>query len=543
MTLRRRPSRHAISAAVLLTAGATAAVLAFTTDGSAARRGAAVSDAASGTLVVNINTGPATIDPRDMTSFFDTLGLNFYVRLMAYGTKPGPKGTRQVDAQHMTPYLARSFTVDKARKVYTFKLRTGLRFPSGVPVDAQAVKCSFERSMAGIGSYFLQDGIPGNLTSIEAPNKTTVVLRLKQPDPSILQGWAQPAASIIDCAAEAKEAKTWLATHEVGAGPFRMVSYQPNKQMILAARPAYTAWARRNGVPAPRASRIVINFINSDSTLLLQARRGAANVTIGLSKQSVASLRRNGSVKIGTYPTTIQEQMLLPWDKAPWSNKRFREGVTYAVPYQQILSKIAYGYGKLYFGPLPPLMQFYNAKLSKPRAFNLNKARQLIQSSGVSTPANVTLTIDEGNTVHAQIATLLQSLWKAIGVNLTVQTLAPAEYTSAMFGFKVQSAIRYDGPGVIDAGYYLGYDMRTNVVGIGKNINLMSIPAADTLLDQARRSLNPKTRQSLYNRITTMWRANSPKIVFYNDVATVVLSNATKSFTYYHEPDMRSWSK
>jgi peptide/nickel transport system substrate-binding protein len=397
--------------------------------------------------------------------------------------------------------------------------------------------------MAGIGSYFLQDGIPGNLTSIEAPNRTTVVLKLKQPDPSILQGWAQPAASIIDCAAEKKQEKTWLATHEVGAGPFRMVSYQPNKQMILAARPSYTAWARRNGVPAPRASRIVINFINSDSTLLLQARRGAANVTIGLSKQSVASLRSNGSVKIGTYPTTIQEQMLLPWDKAPWTNKRFREGVTYAVPYQQILSKIAYGYGKLYFGPLPPLMQFYNAKLSKPRAFNLNKAKQLIQSSGVSTPVNVTLTIDEGNTVHSQIATLLQSLWKTIGVNLNVQTLAPAEYTGAMFGFKVQSAIRYDGPGVIDAGYYLGYDMRTNVVGIGKNINLMSIPAADTLLDQARRSLNPKTRQSLYNRITAMWRANSPKIVFYNDVATVVLSKATKSFTYYHEPDMRSWSK
>jgi peptide/nickel transport system substrate-binding protein len=397
--------------------------------------------------------------------------------------------------------------------------------------------------MAGIGSYFLQDGIPGNLTSITAPNKTTVVLKLKQPDPSILQGWAQPAASIIDCAAEKKQAKTWLATHEVGAGPFRLVSYQPNKQMVLAARPSFTAWARRSGLPVPRASRIVINFINSDSTLLLQARRGAANVTIGLSKRSVASLRSNNNVKIGTYPTTIQEQMLLPWDKAPWKNRRFREGITYAVPYQQILSKIAYGYGKVYFGPLPPLMQFYNANLSKPRAFNLNRARQLIQSSGVSTPVNVTLTIDEGNTVHSQIATLLQSLWKTLGVNLNVQTLAPADYTGAMFGFKVQSAIRYDGPGVIDAGYYLGYDMRTNVVGIGKNINLMSIPAADKLLDQARRSLNPKTRQSLYNRITTMWRANSPKIIFYNDVATVVLSKATKSFTYYHEPDMRSWSK
>jgi peptide/nickel transport system substrate-binding protein len=476
-----------------------------------------------------------------MTSFFDTIGLNFYVRLMAYGSRPAMAGTQEVDPQHMVPYLAKSFTKNKAGTVYTFKLRTGLKFPSGVPVDAKAVKCSFERSFSGIGAYFLEDGIPGNLKSVQAKNASTVVLRLKQPDPAILQGWAQPAASILDCAAVKKQSKTWLATHEAGAGPFQMVSYQPNKQMTLQARPSYINWAKANGLPVPKANKIVINFINSDSTLLLQARSGAANVTMGLAKQSVASLRGNKNVKIGTYPTTIQEQLLLPWDKAPWNNTKFREAVTYAVPYQQILSKIAYGYGKLYYGPLPPLMQFYQASISKPRPFDLNKAKQLIQQSGISTPVSVTLTIDEGNTVHQQIATLLQSIWKTIGINLNVQTLAPADYTGAMFGFKVQSAIRYDGPGVIDAGYYLGYDMRTNVVGIGKNINLMSIPKADKLLDQARRSLSNATRQKLYNQITTLWRANSPKIIFYNDVATVVLNKSMKSFTYYHEPDMRSW--
>ena len=534
MSDRRKLRRRMIGACGVLVAGVSAAVLALATNGSAARE-------ASGTLVVNINTGPATIDPRDMTSFFDTIGLNFYVRLMAYGSTAGTAGTQRVDPEHMVPYLAKSFTKNRTGTVYTFKLRTGLKFPSGAPVDAKAVKCSFERSFSGIGAYFLEDGIPGNLTKVDAPDASTVVLHLKQPDPSILQGWAQPAASILDCAAVKKQSKTWLATHEAGAGPFQMVSYQPNKEMTLHARSSYVNWAKANGLPVPKANKIVINFINSDSTLLLQARSGAANVTMGLAKQSVASLRKSNNVKIGTYPTTIQEQLLMPWDKPPWNNLKFRQAVVYAVPYGQILSKIAYGYGKDYYGPLPPLMQFYNQTLSKPVPFDLNKAKQLVQQSGVSTPVDVTMTIDEGNTVHQQIATLLQSIWKTIGINLNVQTLAPADYTGAMFGFKVQSAIRYDGPGVIDAGYYLGYDMRTNVVGIGKNINLMSIPKADTLLDQARRSLNNSTRQKLYNQITTLWRANWPKIIFYNDVATVVLSKSMKSFTYYHEPDMRSW--
>ena len=72
-----RDSRGCVLAAAL-----TAAVFAFTTNGSAARE-------ASGTLVVNINTGPATIDPRDMTSFFDTIGLNFYVDSCSTGRSRG----------------------------------------------------------------------------------------------------------------------------------------------------------------------------------------------------------------------------------------------------------------------------------------------------------------------------------------------------------------------------------------------------------------------------------------------------------------------
>jgi len=529
----KRPRRAAVTVA-LLAAAATVAALAFTTSGFAGR------SATGGTLVVNINTGPATIDPRDMTSFFDTIGLNFYVRLMQYGSRPGPVGTKQFDPNSQTPYLAKSVSVSKDKLTYTFKLRTGLKFPSGVPVDANAVKCSFERSMKGIGIYFLEDGLPGNFKSITAPNATTVVIKLKQPDPAILQGWSQPAGSIVDCKAIAAEKNDkWLATHEAGSGPFQLVSYEPNKQMVMQARDSYWKWAGKT----PPASRIIINFINTDATMLLQARSGAADVTIGLSKQSVNSLKTNSKVKIGAYPTTIEEQLLTPWDKPPWNNAKFRQAMSYAVPYAQILSKIAYGYGKLFYGPLPPLMPFYNAALSTPRPFSLARAKTLIQQSGVATPVNVTLTIDEGNTIHEQIATILQGIWRTLGVNLTVEKLAPADYAGKMFGFKVQSAIRYDGPGVIDPGYYLGYDMRTNVVGIGKNISLMSMPPADKLLDRARATASPKVRQALYNQITKMWTANSPKIVFYNDVATVVLSKAMKSFTYFHEPDMRTWGK
>ncbi len=490
-------------------------------------------------LVVNIGTGPATLDPRDATSFFDTLLVNFYVRLVTYGSKSGPNGTRQFDSTKIEPYLAKSWKVTNGGKTYTFKLRTGLRFPSGKPVDAAAVKWSFERSQKGIGSYFIQNGIPGNLLSVAAPRPDTAVMTLKQPDPEILQGWAQPAASIVDRTVVEAKGDKYLGSAEAGAGPFSLVSYQPNQRLVMATRPSYWSWI---GKTAP-ASRITLNFVNSDSTLLLQARSGAADVTIGLSKRSVASLRSNAAVKVIANPTAITEQMLLPWDKPPFDNQRFRQALISAVPYRDILSKVAYGYGRLFYGPLLPTMRFYNASLSAPVRFDLARAKQLIAQSGVQTPVNVQLTIDEGNAIHEQIATILQGLWRQLGVNITVQKLAPADYAGALFGNKVQSAIRYDGPGVIDAGYYLGYDMRTQVVGIGKNISAMSMPGADRLLDTARKSLNPAVRQKNYNAIARVWRVNSPKIVFYTDVATTILSRRVKTFTYIHEPDMQTWGK
>jgi len=155
----------------------------------------------------------------------------------------------------------------------------------------------------------------------------------------------------------------------------------------------------------------------------------------------------------------------------------------------------------------------------------------------------VQLTIQEGDQSQAQIATILQEVWKQLGINVTVQPLAPANYAGAVFGGKVQAAIRYDGPGVDDPGYYLGYDMRTNLIGYGPNIGHISMPAADHLLDQARATSSPKVAQALYDKITRAWRGHWPKIVFYADHAAVVMSRKMKTFVYEPGLVMDAWGK
>src|SRR4029077_8585447 len=151
-----------------------------------------------------------------------------------------------------------------------------------------------------------------------------------------------------------------------------------NKQAVFTANP--------NFFDKPASSKVIVNFISSDPTLLLQAKNGTADVTIGMSKQSAHSLASDSSLKVVADNTSISEQIGLPNDKPPFNNEKFREALSYAVPYQQILSNVIFGYGTLYYGAYPPAMPEFRGNLAPPRGYDLDRARKLIAASGVQTP-------------------------------------------------------------------------------------------------------------------------------------------------------------
>jgi peptide/nickel transport system substrate-binding protein len=502
----------------------------------------ASSSQAAAPLIVNVAQAPATLDPENAYGLFDLTVLDqTYVRLTQYGTKPGPNGTMQIDASHIVPYLAKSIAISKDGLTYTFTLPAGAKFTSGDPMDAAAVVQSIKWIEGQTGAYFLYDGIytPPLVKSVTAPNATTVVITLSQPDANFLQDLAQPACAIFDPAVvkahggyQAGKVNQWMASHVAGGGPYMLQSYEANTKAVLVANPTFFG-------PQPASKEIIVNFVNSDPTLLLQARSGAADVTLGLSKQSVHSLVGNSNVKIVANDTAVWEQIGLPNNMAPFNNVLFREALTYAVPYQQILTNIAFGYGKLFYGPFPPAFPEFNPTLEAPRPFDLAKAQALIKQSGVATPVTVQMSIPEGNSNEQAIATVVQGVWRTLGVNVVIQPLSASDYITALETHKAQSYIRYDGPGVLEPGYLLGYDL---LCGISYNLSSVCIPKADKLLAIARKSTNLTLRQNIWNQIDALWTADSPKIPVYADQNVTVLNAHMKSYLYSHEVDMRTWS-
>lgn len=504
------------------------------------------SDAAAqeSTIVLNIAAAPSTLDPAWGCGLWDIgFAQNFYVRLTQYGETAGPDGTKQYDPGNIVGYLAKSWTISEDGKTYTFALNDGWKFPSGKPVDAAAVKYSFERAltMNGCGAYFLLDGFytPPLIAAIETPDPLTVVIKLAHPDKNVLQNWAQPSASVVDASVvdanggiEAGKPSAWMSSHVAGSGPFLLESYVANQSAVLVANPTF-------GGPKPGVDRIQVNWISSAPTLLLQARTAQADVTLGLAKQAAASLRDNPDFRVVANSVSVAQQVLMPNKKAPWDNLKVREAVTYAVPYEDILQKVAFGWGKLFYGAILPTMPEFNADISPPRTYDMEKAKALMAESGLKTPFPVELIILEGDAVQTQIATVLQSTWKELGLDVSIRIVPAAEFQDLAEGHKAQTLLRLDGPGVIEAGYFLGYDM---VCDLGFNLTEVCIPEADKLLAEARQETDPKRRLELYDEISKLWVAASPKIYVFEDQMISVLSQRVDNYYFAHEMDFKTWS-
>ena len=503
-----------------------------------------VASASDEPLIVNMARAPATLDPASGCGIVEVgFVQNFYVRLTQYGSRPGPDGTTEVDVSKIDPYLAKSWEISDDGLVYTYKLRDDFVFANGRPLTAEDVKYSWERvlTMNGCGAYVLLDGFydPPLIKSLETPDPYTLVVTLNQTDPNILQLHGQPWASVVDRelveangGIVANSLSEWMAGNVTGPGPFILEEYEPNQRAVLVANPDF---------PIPPASeKIIINFVNSDATLLLQARNGEADITMGMTKASVASLVDNEDVRVVANDHAISEQIGLPNTKAPWDNVKVRQAVSYAVPYDEIVDSVAFGYGTLFSGPFMPNFAEHNPDLFEPPIYDMERAKQLMEESGVATPVDVTLNVPEGNTVHEQIATIVQATWRELGINVTVNKMVAADYHSSLQEHTAQTYIRQDGPGVPEAGYFLGYDM---TCGLQFNLTEVCLPDADAILAKARLEIDQATRQAYYDEIAQMWDAAAPKIHVYGDQHTTVLNNRVTDFHFNYEMDFRKWAR
>jgi peptide/nickel transport system substrate-binding protein len=537
-------------AALVLGAGAFA--IAYGEGSATATPSSIARSASSSTLIVDNAVAVATLDPTFTNADQDAgFAGAMYSELTQVAQVPGPlPGTTQqnLDVQAVKPFLAKSWKITNGGATYTFFLRPGLKFPSGDPVDAAAVAWSLNRTItAGNGGYSVFEETqfkPALIKSIKATGPLTVVIQYSRPAPNQLQVLSTPTAGAIydpklveaHGGQKANTPNQWLASHSAGYGPYLLQNYQAGHQMVLVANP--------NFFEPPKAKKIIVNFIANDSTLLLNARSGAADITLGLSPEGEHSLVGNSCCNVAGFGSRQAETLNFPENKKnPWfNNQTFRQALAYAVPFQAILQRVAFGYGKLYNGEWMPAFTWFNPKIGAVLPYNVAKAKQLIAASKIKTPVSFPIYVAEGDTVGKEIATAVSGSWQQIGVNASVQVVSPSDLINLVYVTHAGPTLFLDGPQVVAPDYYWAYDLQCPPNNAFNDTDVC-VPAADKIMKQIEVTTNPTVKRKLDDQADQLYVTAQPRIWVYNQQLVAVLNKDVTSYFSSDLPDMRFWAK
>src|SRR5215204_7526824 len=142
---------------------------------------------------------------------------------------------------NIVPQLALSHETSADGKTVTIRLRPGVKFHDGEPLDAEAVKFSLERHLNSQGSFRRPE--LAALDTIEVVDPLTVRLLLKTPFSPLLSQLTDRAGMIVSPKA-AKEAGDRFGQKPVCAGPFRFMERLQQDRIVVERFPDY--WNKDN---------------------------------------------------------------------------------------------------------------------------------------------------------------------------------------------------------------------------------------------------------------------------------------------------------
>ncbi len=248
------------------------------------------------TLVIGTIDSVTELSPANAYDFFTWWVFDQTAEGLV-ATKPG---TTQI-----VPGLATSWDISSDGLTYTFHLRHGVTFTDGSPLNAQAVKQSFDRIIKLNGPKGAVGLISGDIKDIKAVDQYTVQFDLNQPDASFIARLAPPISVSMIYSPKSTPADAFAKGKYAGTGPYKLVSYVPNQRVVLQAYKGY--WG-----DAPKISKVIINHYSDASALRSALESGAIDIAYrSLNPQDIVSLSKNSNFKEVTAPSSLSIRYLL----------------------------------------------------------------------------------------------------------------------------------------------------------------------------------------------------------------------------------------
>jgi peptide/nickel transport system substrate-binding protein len=361
------------------------------------------------------------------------VAVNVYDRLVTFGMKTLADGSMAYDYDKVEPELAESWVIAPDRKSITFTLKADAVFHDGTPVTAHDVKWSFERALALGGFPKVQMGAGGFVDSAQfvALDAKTFRIDLKRPSKLSLPNLGVPVAVVINskvAKSKATAADPWSAEYlhrnPAGSGAFKVERWDAGQQLVYVRNDAWV------GGPLPGVRRVIVREVPAQSTRRALIERGDAHLSFQVPNKDAQELAGNGKVKVvGSPIDNCLHVACLNYNFEPFQDRKVRQAVAWAIPYEQIFKQAAYGRGVPMWGG--PAAELATAAWPQPFPYStdLDKARALLAQTAYKDGFAVPLSFDLGVADWAEpTALLIQESLGKVGIKVSLDKVPGANW-------------------------------------------------------------------------------------------------------------------
>ena len=391
---------------------------------------------------------------------------------------------------------------------YIFHLRRGVRFHDGRPLTSRDVKYTLDSVLHGqivttkATAYRYVD-------HIETPDDFTVIFRMKGPDASLLWNVSEGAMGVVPSGSGAE-----MARHPIGSGPFRFVSAELDKQVVLERNEDY--WGERAHV-----ERVKLMVVPDTTTRALELRKGSADLAINaLTSDMVLTLQHDPNLQVLQAPGSVVQYLAMNCRDPVLRDVRVRQALAYAIDRRPMLKYLRRDLARSADNVLPPESWAYNPEVPR-HDYNPDRARQLLDQAGYPEKNGVRFHVSMKTSTEEDtrlLAAVLQQQLRDVGVALDIRTFEFATFFADVTrGVFQLYSLRWIGSNEDPDIFYYAF-ASDKIPPHGANRSAYANPRVDALVDRGRTELDQNVRKQIYAEIQDILAQDVPYInLWYQD--------------------------
>ncbi|MFZ5436713.1 MAG: ABC transporter substrate-binding protein [Bacillota bacterium] len=427
-----------------------------------------------GKLVVAIPTDPDGMDPHKAASAAaEEILFNVYEGLVTSDTEG-----------NIVAAIAKEWTVEDNR-VYTFKIREGVKFHNGRTVTADDVVFSLERIMnpetghPRLSEYKVVE-------KVEKLDELTVRITLKEPNAPFLSNLAAVSGAIVP-----KEAVDTLKDKPVGTGPFKYVDWTTGQHIKLEKNPDY--WKDN----LPYLDEVEFRIMADPAAQLMALKTGDVDVVPRVANESASEVEADPNLKLLKAPQNLIQLMTMNLKREPFNNLKVRQAINYAVNKAEIIEGAMWGYGTELGSNMSPVMAYWYKDLTGTYPYNPEKAKQLLAEAGYPNGFETTLALPAPYAPHVRTGEIIADQLAKVGIKVKLQVIEwgvwlDDVYTKRNYDMTVIGLTGKLDPHIVLMRYESTYS---------RNFFNYENPEYDRYLQEARVIADPAKRQEIYYKL------------------------------------------